>query len=67
LRGQDYLDRERFLRAREALLSARPSDRGVMAAQLRFLATASSAGDDPKDRAALKHIGGRLEAMAKRA
>jgi hypothetical protein len=55
---------ERFSRAYEALLNARPSDPSVMAAQLRFLISDSAVGQDARIGAALKHVAEQLEALA---
>jgi hypothetical protein len=57
--------RDRFATAHEAVLAARPSDPGDMAAQLRFLADLSSAGEDLRDRAVLEHIAKHLEEMGR--
>jgi hypothetical protein len=53
---------QRVLAASNAILSARPTDPGVMAAQLRFLVADSAV--DPDVRGALEHIAEQLEVLA---
>ena len=53
---------QRVAAASEAILSARPTDPSVMAAQLRFLVAKSVVDADA--RGALQHIAEQLEAMA---
>jgi hypothetical protein len=53
---------QRVIAASSAILSARPSDPGVMAAQLRFVAAHSAV--DAGARGALEHIAQQLEALA---
>ena len=55
---------QRVTAASEAILSARPTDPSVMAAQLRFLVAESGADSDA--RGALEHIAEQLEAIARR-
>jgi hypothetical protein len=53
---------QRVTAASDAILSARPTDPGVMAAQLRFLVAESAV--DANARGALRHIAEQLEALA---
>src|ERR671918_1196217 len=53
---------QRVIAASTAILSARPTDPGVMAAQLRFLVADSVVDADA--RGALEHIAEQLEALA---
>jgi hypothetical protein len=53
---------QRVIAASTAILSTRPTDPGVMAAQLRFLVADSAV--DPDARGALEHIAEQLEALA---
>jgi hypothetical protein len=56
---------QRVTTASNAILSARPTDPAVMAAQLRFLVADSPVDADA--RGALEHIAAQLEALAARA
>jgi hypothetical protein len=53
---------QRVIAASAAILSARPTDPSVMAAQLRFLVAESVVDADA--RGALEHVAAQLEAMA---
>jgi hypothetical protein len=60
--GKEEAAGQRVTAASKAILSARPSDPSVMAAQLRFLVAESVMDADA--RGALEHIAEQLEAMA---
>jgi hypothetical protein len=55
---------QRVIAASDAILSARPTDPGIMAAQLRFLVADPAVRADTRICGALEHIADQLEALA---